>query len=131
MELDFRRLFESAPARYLVLSTDLTIVGVTNAYAQVTMQRRESMIGRALFDVFPDNPDDPGADGVHNLRASLDRVRRDKVADTMAIQKYDIRRPESEGGGFEERYWSPVNTPVLDDDGELRYIIHAVEDVTD
>jgi PAS domain S-box-containing protein len=131
MELDFRRLFESAPARYLVLSTDLTIVGVTNAYAQVTMQRRESMIGRPLFDVFPDNPDDPGADGVHNLRASLDRVRRDKVADTMAIQKYDIRRPESEGGGFEERYWSPVNTPVLDDDGELRYIIHAVEDVTD
>ena len=117
MELDFRRLFESAPARYLVLSKDLTIVGVTNAYTHVTMQMRERMIGRPLFEVFPDNPDDPGADGVHNLRASLDRVRREKVADTMAIQKYDIRKPESDGGGFEERYWSPVNTPVLDDNG--------------
>ena len=131
MELDFRRLFESAPARYLVLSKDLTVVGVTNAYAHVTMQTRERMLGRPLFEVFPDNPDDPAADGVRNLRASLDRVRRDRVADTMAIQKYDILRPESEGGGFEERYWSPVNTPVLDDDGELRYILHAVEDVTD
>ena len=130
MELDFRLLFESAPARYLVLSPDLTIVGVTNAYAEVTMQARERLIGRPLFEVFPDNPDDPGADGVHNLRASLDRVRRDTVADTMAIQKYDIRRPDSEGGGFEERYWSPVNTPVLDAQGRLRYIIHAVEDVT-
>jgi PAS domain-containing protein len=101
MDPDFRRLFESAPVRYLVLSPDLTIVGVTDAYAQATMQKRERMIGRALFEVFPDNPDDPAADGVNNLRASLDRVRRDKRPDTMAIQKYDIRRPESEGGAFE------------------------------
>lgn len=48
----------------------------------------------------------------------------------MPIQKYDIRRPESEGGGFEERYWSPVNSPVFDEAGELIYIIHRVEDVT-
>jgi PAS domain S-box-containing protein len=131
MDQDFRLLFESAPARYLVLSRDLIIVGVTNAYARVTMQERDRMIGRPLFEVFPDNPDDPSADGVRNLRASLDRVCRDKTVDTMAIQKYDIRRPESDGGGFEERYWSPVNTPVLDGSGELRYIIHAVEDVTE
>jgi len=49
----------------------------------------------------------------------------------MAVQKYDIRRPESEGGGFEERFWSPTNSPVLDADGELAYIIHRVEDVTE
>ncbi len=130
MELDFRRLFESAPARYLVLSPDLTITGVTNAYAAVTMQTREAIIGRPLFEVFPDNPDDPNADGVRNLRRSLDRVRREKVVDTMTIQRYDIRRPDSEGGGFEERHWSPVNTPVLGADGELQFIIHSVEEVT-
>jgi signal transduction histidine kinase len=130
MPVDFRQLFESAPGLYLVLAPDLTIIGVTNSYARATLQQRESMIGRGLFEVFPDNPDDPHADGVSNLRASLDRVRRDKVADTMAIQKYDIRRPDGEGGGFEVRYWSPMNTPVLDDAGEVRYIIHAVEDVT-
>ena len=49
----------------------------------------------------------------------------------MAVQKYDIRRPESEGGEFEERYWSPVNSPVLDEGGKILYIIHRVEDVTD
>jgi PAS domain S-box-containing protein len=48
----------------------------------------------------------------------------------MAVQKYDIRRPESEGGGFEERYWSPINSPVLGAKGEVAYIIHRVEDVT-
>jgi PAS domain S-box-containing protein len=49
----------------------------------------------------------------------------------MAIQKYDIRRPESEGGGFEERHWSPVNSPVFGADGTIAYILHTVEDVTD
>jgi hypothetical protein len=49
----------------------------------------------------------------------------------MAVQKYDIRKPESDGGGFEERHWSPVNSPVFGPDGRLRYIIHRVEDVTE
>jgi signal transduction histidine kinase len=49
----------------------------------------------------------------------------------MALQKYDIPRPPSEGGGFEKRYWSPINTPVFRRDGEVGYIIHRVLDVTD
>jgi PAS domain S-box-containing protein len=129
--LDFRALFESAPGLYLVLTPDLTIVAVSDAYARATMTRREEIVGRRLFDVFPDNPDDPGATGTANLRASLDRVLHDRTPDSMALQKYDIRRPESEGGAFEERYWSPLNSPVLDASGQVRYIIHQVEDVTE
>lgn len=128
---DFRILFESAPGLYLVLTPDLTIVAVSDAYLRATMTQRENILGRNLFDVFPDNPDDARANGVSNLRASLSRVLAYKVPDTMAVQKYDIRRPESEGGAFEERYWSPVNTPVLGPDGEVTHIIHNAEDVTD
>jgi len=128
---DFRTLFESAPGLYLVLAPDLTIVAVSDAYLSATMTRRDEILGRPLFEVFPDNPDDPGATGVANLRASLERVQAHRRADAMAVQKYDIRRPESEGGGFEERHWSPVNSPVFDADGRLAYIIHRVEDVTE
>jgi signal transduction histidine kinase/DNA-binding response OmpR family regulator len=128
---DFKLLFESAPGLYLVLAPDLKIVAVSDAYARATMTRREEVLGRRLFEVFPDNPDDPGADGVRNLSASLKRVAQNGVADTMAVQKYDIPRPKSQGGGFEERYWSPVNSPVFSSDGELAYIIHRVEDVTE
>jgi two-component system cell cycle sensor histidine kinase/response regulator CckA len=126
---DFRTLFESAPGSYLVLSPDLTIVAVSEAYLRATMTDRADIVGRGLFEVFPDNPDDPGATGVSNLSASLERVLRSKTADTMAVQKYDIRRPGR--GEFEERYWSPINSPVLSETGELVYIIHRVEDVTD
>jgi PAS domain S-box-containing protein len=131
MNPDFQLLFESSPDLYLVLTPDLTIEAVSDAYLRATMTRRQEILGRALFDAFPDNPGDATASGVHNLRASLARVLRERVADAMPVQKYDIQRPAAEGGGFEERFWSPVNSPVLDVAGDVRHIIHRVEDVTE
>jgi PAS domain S-box-containing protein len=131
--LDFRLLFESIPGAYLVLTPDsprFTIVAASNAYLQATKTQREEILRRGVFEVFPDNPDDPSATGVQNLRRSLQTVLQNRNTDVMAIQKYDIPRPESEGSGFEERYWSPVNSPVLGADNEVAYIIHRVEDVT-
>lgn len=128
---DFRVLFESAPGLYLVLTPDFKIVAVSDAYLRATMTRREEILGRDIFDVFPDNPDDPTATGVRYLTASLEKVVKGRTWNAMAVQKYDIRCPESEGDGFEERYWSPVNSSVLGADGEVAYIIHRVEDVTE
>jgi PAS domain S-box-containing protein len=128
---NFQSLFEAMPGLYLVLSPDLTIVAVNDFYCRATMTLRDQIVGRNIFDVFPDNPDDSGATGVANMRSSLARVLEFKRPDTMFYQKYDIRKPESDGGGFEERYWDPLNTPVLDHNGEIVSIIHRVEDVTD
>lgn len=128
---DFQALFESVPGLYLVLTPELKIVAASDAYLRATMTKREEILGRALFEVFPDNPEDPSATGASNLRSSLERVLREKLADSMAVQKYDIRKPQREGGGFEERYWSPVNSPVLGPDRSVTYIIHRVEDVTE
>ena len=82
--IDFRRLFEATPGPYLILAPDFTIVAVNDAYLAATLTRREDLIGRRLFDAFPDNPDDPAADGVANLRASLERVLLYRRADFMA-----------------------------------------------
>ncbi len=128
---DFRLLFESSPSLYLVLSREFRISAVSDSYLKATLTNRKNVLGRHLFEVFPDNPDDPNADGVSNLRSSLERVLALRKPDTMAVQKYDIRRPDSEGGGFEVRYWSCVNTPVFAADGGIVTIIHRAEDVTD
>src|SRR5688572_24303546 len=95
------------------------------------MTQRKAILGRGIFDVFPDNPNDPNASGVTNLSASLGRVLQSGAPDTMPVQKYDILRPNDAGGGFEERFWSPINTPVKAATGEISYIIHRVEDVTE
>ncbi|MFZ0694566.1 MAG: ATP-binding protein, partial [Alphaproteobacteria bacterium] len=109
----------------------LIIVAASDAYLRATMTERDAILGRSIFDVFPDNPDDPATTGVRNLRNSLERVLKTGMPDTMAMQKYDIRKPESEGGEFEERYWSPVNTPVFGANGKIAYIIIRAEDVTE
>ena len=127
-EVDFKAVLEQAPWLYLILDPAFRIVAVSDAYLEATMTERARIVGRDIFDVFPDNPDDPGATGVSNLRASLERARDEHRLDVMAVQQYDIRQP---GGEFEVRYWSPVNKPVLDNRGRLRYIIHRVEDVTE
>ena len=128
---DFRALFESVPGLFLVLTPDFTIVAASDAYLRATLMTRDDILGRGLFDVFTANPDDPNAEGKTNLRTSLNRVISQLVPDAMPVHKYDIRRPELQGGGFEERYWSPVNSPVFGKDGQLAYIIHRVEDVTE
>jgi two-component system, sensor histidine kinase and response regulator len=127
---DYRRIFQSAPQLYLVLDQGLRIVDASDLYLHATMTERGQIVGRYIFDVFPDNPEEVAATGHSNLKDSLDSVMRNLESHTMAVQKYDIRRPEEVGGGYEERYWSPVNSPVLDENGQLIYIIHRVEDVT-
>ncbi|RHX79005.1 hybrid histidine kinase/response regulator LvrA [Leptospira yasudae] len=129
--IDYRRIFESVPGLYLILLPNLKIVAVSDAYLKATKTIREEILGRGIFDVFPDNPADPNADGVSNLRHSLELVLKDKAPNTMAVQKYDVRLPDSEGGGFEEKYWSPMNSPICDENGEVVYIIHRVEEVTE
>ena len=128
---DFQVLFEAVPGLYLVLDPALRIVAVSNAYLDATMTKREEILGRGMFEIFPDNPADPQATGVRNLGASLRCVLQTGAADTMPVQKYDVRKREGEEGGFEERYWSPVNSPVFGSNGEVIYIIHRVEDVTE
>ncbi|MET7368226.1 SpoIIE family protein phosphatase [Streptomyces sp. NPDC005566] len=128
-EIDHSALFAATPSPYLVLAPDLVIVDVNEAYLRATGRTRADLIGQQMFDAFPDNPADPGADGVKNLGASLGRVLATGEADTMAVQKYDIP-VVAQPGVFEERWWSPVNTPVRSADGRVAWIIHRVEDVT-
>lgn len=131
VEPDFKVLFESGPGLYMVLDPHLRVIAASNAYLQATLTRREDITGRYVFDVFPDNPNDPSADAVRNSTASFNRVLQTHETDVMGLQRHDVRKPESEGSGFEMRYWSAVNSPILNPDGSLAYILHRVENVTE
>jgi PAS domain S-box-containing protein len=127
---DFKTLFESAPGLYMVLDPELRIIAATDAYLQATLTRRNDILGRLVFDVFPDNPEDSSTTAVSNSTESFRRVLRERIADTMPLQRHDVRRPEAEGGGWETRYWSVINSPVLNADGLVACILHRVENVT-
>src|SRR4051812_8317417 len=95
-EPNFKAIFESLPGRYLILTPDLMIVAASNAYLTVTKAIREDIIFKHVFEVFPEKPDDLNADGVRNLRASLNIVLETLTSHTMALQGNDIQRSGSE-----------------------------------
>src|ERR1035441_5439183 len=100
---DFRAIFNAVPGLYLIVLPDdpkFTIIAANNEYAEATLTDPQEIVGRGLFEVFPDDPEDSQATGVRNLRASLRQVVTTRARHTMAAQKYDIRRPDEQGGGF-------------------------------
>ena len=128
---DFRALFERASGCCLALAADLTILAVSDGYARAAMISRAGLLGRSIFDLMPDDPQDPVAGETEALRHSLARVLTLKRPDTMAPMRRAAPRPIGAGGGFEERWWSAVNTPVIDSEGEVRWIVHNLVDVTE
>src|SRR5258708_5729637 len=121
--------FQAAPDPYLLLSPELVILDASDGYLEATMTRREQIVGRSLFEVFPEKPEVAVPDGVRNLRGSVRRVLETKAPDQMPLQKYDIRTPGGDGR-FEERIWSALNTPVLGADGAVVAVLLRAEDVT-
>lgn len=131
--IDFEQVFEVAPTPLLLLHADapqFTIAAVNDAYLKATRTKRADLVGRRLFDAFPDNPHDGSASGVSDLGASLQRVLSGGAPDAMGVQKYDIPRRDHPGE-FETKYWSPVNSPVKSAAGIVTHLLHRVEDVTD
>jgi two-component sensor histidine kinase len=125
-DLDYFGLFDASPNPYLVLDRDLHIVGANKAYLKATKRELGDIVGRWAWDAFPTDPDT-----LREAIASFQRVIRDREPDTLALLRFDIPRPESEGGGFETRYWSIVASPVLDGAGEVSVMLQHPIDVTE
>jgi serine phosphatase RsbU (regulator of sigma subunit) len=113
-----------------LLTPELVYADVNEEFVRGSGRLREQLVGRHVFDVFPDNPNDPAATGMRNLEASLYRALATGERDAMALQRYDVEAPDRPGE-WEERYWSPVNAPVLGPDGKVALIVHRVEEVTE
>ncbi|MGH3374074.1 MAG: PAS domain-containing protein, partial [Actinoallomurus sp.] len=67
-DIDYAALFAATPSPCLVLTPDLIITEVNEAYLQITGRRRDELIDRHVFEAFPSNPGDVESNGVHNLR---------------------------------------------------------------
>ncbi len=129
-QIDYVSVFQNLPMPVLLLSPDFTVIDVNLAHQKLSGRPREELIGRNVFDAFPDNPEEPGVGGTGSLGQSLRRVLETGEPDAMGLTRYDVEASNSPGR-FAERYWCPLNVPVRGPDGQVAYIIHAVEEVSD
>jgi two-component sensor histidine kinase len=124
---NFAAILRGMPQPYLVLNTDLTIVGASDAYLALTDRTLADIVGQNILVAFPENPDAEGTVEQGPLEVSLRHVLRTGEPHEMAVIQYDIPQP---GGGFAQKFWTPIHTPVIGDDGAIEYIIQNPIDVT-
>jgi two-component sensor histidine kinase/PAS domain-containing protein len=125
---DFAAILMGMPQPYLVLDTDLVIVGASDAYLGLTQRTRDDIVGRSILEAFPENPDAAGTVEQGPLEVSLRHALNTGRPHEMAVIQYDIPQP---GGGFKQKFWTPIHTPVAGQDGTIRYIIQNPMDVTE
>lgn len=113
-ELNDSTVFLQTPTPMLAVDLALKIRAVNPAYLQATGRHHEELVGHVFFEVFPDNPGDPGADGVAKLAASFDHVFRYGEPHRMPLQRYDVPGALPTDP-FVRRFWSPVNSPLYGD----------------
>lgn len=128
--IDYEAVFQALPGAVALFTTDLVYVDVNEAFLSSMGRTRDQVVGRHLFDAFPDDPKDPGVTGMRKLQASLQWVAATGERDAMTLHRYDVEYPDRPGV-WEERYWSPVNVPVFGPDGRVALLLHREEDITE
>jgi PAS domain S-box-containing protein len=131
-EHQFSQVFQFIPAPSVLLLPDapkFTIAAANNAYLEAVNFKEEDLVGKGIFEVFPENPEDLISNGVENLRNSLNLVISKKDSHKLPLQKYNIlNRGTSE---HKVLYANIQNIPIKDKENNITHILHSIEDVTD
>ncbi|GAC1420237.1 MAG: hypothetical protein NVS9B7_09740 [Flavisolibacter sp.] len=126
----YTALFEALSSSSYLLRTDAprySILAATTQILKYSGLQKKDLIGKSFLEAFPSNPADPNDTGENNLQASLNFVLQNKMSHQLPVQRYDVA---DEHGSFVERYWRAENKPVLTPSGEVAYIVHTTEDIT-
>ncbi|MEU4047390.1 PP2C family protein-serine/threonine phosphatase [Streptomyces antibioticus] len=129
-QIDYAAVFRALPGMVALLTPDLVYADANDDFLRLAGRTRDQLLGRYIFDVFPENPNDAAAAGRRETEASMLRVVASGERDTMALLRYDIEDP-ARPGVWQEHYWSPVNAPVLGPDGKVALVVHRVEEITE
>ena len=124
-EINFKAIFEEAPGLILVLNPSFTILAISDAYVEATYTKREDLVGKNFFDVFQESKN---TTALAETKASLEYVLKNKKPHLIPMLRMEIKNL---AGVIEEKYWNPINKPILTKDNQVQYIVHIVKDLTE
>ena len=127
-----KQLFKVMPLQSVLLAVDApkyTIVYVNDAYLKTNNTTEHDIIGKSIFEAFPNNTINPNADEVKILTLSLATTLKTKQPQKTVCQQYNI--PINGTTNFEVRYFDCDNIPILNNNGDVEFLLHTIVDVTD
>lgn len=120
--LNFRTLLDGIETGFMVMDRDLVIVYANAAYLSSVERNLDDIVGRYVFDVFPDNED-----RVASVRRKFLDVLDGKTT-RLDRQKFTLRHPD---GTVSTKCWQCSQTPYYDGVGNVRYIVQQSDDITE
>jgi signal transduction histidine kinase len=123
-------LFEATPGLRIVVLPDtpaFTVVTVSNDFLKATGFSGEQLKGKGLFTFFPGSTIDPAFAPKATVQEALVQVLKSKESHSLNRLRCDVPAAD---GTFVEKYWKVHNVPVLDDAGNVNFIILTVEDIS-
>lgn len=127
--LNFEDLFMSLGTAYIIFANDpdFTIIEENQAHADMSMVNREDVIGKPIFDVYPDTSEEYIKTGRSALLESFKKVIKTGKIDVMPMLKYDIKDRE---GNFTHKYWELTHFPIFED-GKVVAVGQQTKDITE
>ncbi len=121
---DFSSIFAELPAAFMVLDRRLCFAATNRAYQTLTGVRAEEVLGKYVFDVFPET-----GDRMLRFKDAFERALAGEENE-VAMAPFAIPRRNGDEGGVEMRYWSCTHKPVRNGAGEVTHIIQQTQDAT-
>lgn len=124
----YSAVFRMSPDASVILKPDapvFTIVDVNDAYSDFAGKRREDLIGKSFFEVFPTDLQLNKT----GKRENFEEVLQKKHAVTSSLKKY--RATSASIHSWDIKYLEATDTPVLNQEGAIAYIIRTLKDKTE
>lgn len=125
---EFQNYFQTG-TRSLILKANspyFTVLAVSDKYLSLVHKQRSEVINNNLFDVFPGSAADPSEK--NSVFSSFKRVIDSQKTDELPVFKYEIFNEGT--GASETEYWTNVNEPILDKEGNVAYLINTTTNIT-
>ena len=128
----FCKIFDGSPIPTVILEGEFPNILIKNAniaYADLTGRTCEELIGFSFFQANPHPTMDLSQTGYEDVQKSIEKVYSEKRTVKTPLQKF--LKPKFPSNDFETLYLEATNTPVLNHDGEIDFVIRTIQNVTD
>lgn len=119
--VDFGDVFRHAPSSYMILDRELRYINVNECYCTVVGMPRDALIGRKVFDVFPEE-----GERLDRFKEAFERAV-DGERNCVVRQLY--RMPDADGT-MRDVWWTCHHEPVRDLSGRICGVLQNANDVT-
>jgi two-component system sensor histidine kinase VicK len=125
----FQRFFEKSANSLIIKANppEFTVLAVSNHFLEITGCTRNQVLGHNLFSVFPGREQDDS-----EMNASIEKFMKaieTKERIDWPNFTYEIRNEQT--GEMELQYWNNYHEPILNEEGEVAYILNTTQNITE